>query len=104
MPLTRSFKEYVVDRIRRDPEFGREMLRTAIECLLENDVATGKSMLRDYINATIGFRALSEATGRHEKSLMRMLSADGNPQASNLFGIIDAVQKHTDTHIEVRIS
>ena len=104
MPLTIDFKEVVVERISKDPAFGDAMFQGAIECLLEGDVATGKSMLRDYINGTIGFRALSAATGRHEKSLMRMLSAQGNPQAANIFNIIKEVQLQTGTKVTVQVN
>jgi hypothetical protein len=62
MTLTRSFKETVMARIDRDAEFRDALLREGIECLLSGDVDTGKAVLRDYINATIGFENLSEAT------------------------------------------
>src|SRR5512141_2134102 len=56
-----------------------------VECLLGGDLDTGKAILRDYINATMGFEELSRLTGRPAKSLMRMLGPRGNPQARNLF-------------------
>lgn len=59
-------------------------------------------MLRDYINATIGFAALAEATQTPVKSLMRMLGPKGNPTAANLFAVINALQDRTGGHIEVR--
>ena len=49
---------------------------------------TGKSLLCDYVNATIGFGELGGLTDKSPKSLMRMLSPNGNPQARNLFEII----------------
>ena len=49
---------------------------------------TGKAVLRDYINATIGFEALGGLTDFSPKSLMRMFGPRGNPQARNLFAII----------------
>ena len=51
-------------------------------------VATGKILLRDYVNATIGFEGLGAALHKSPKSLMRMLSATGNPRADNLFAAI----------------
>jgi hypothetical protein len=62
MTLTRSFKETVMARIDRDAELRDALLREGIECLLSGDVDTGKAVLRDYINPTIGFENLSEAT------------------------------------------
>ena len=56
----------------------------ALECFLSGDAETGKAVLRDYINATIGFEALGEETGRPPKSLMRMLGPRGNPQGKSV--------------------
>ena len=58
MPLTRDFKETVQTRAARDPAFREELLKEGVECLLAGDVDAGKIVLRDYINATIGFEEL----------------------------------------------
>ena len=102
MALTLDFKETVKNRVERDPAFREELLKEGIECLLTGDVDTGKAILRDYINATIGFDALSSLTDKSPKSLMRMLSPKGNPQARNLFEIIAHLQKREGIHLEVR--
>ena len=47
------------------------MLKEGIECLLAGDVDTGKIVLRDYINATIGFEELGSLTNKPPKSLSR---------------------------------
>ena len=52
MPLTRDFKETIRARIGRDPGFREALLEEGVECLLSGDVEAGKSVLRDYINAT----------------------------------------------------
>ena len=102
MALTLNFKETVKDRVERDPAFREELLKEGIECLLTGDVDTGKAILRDYINATIGFDTLGSLTDKSPKSLMRMLSPKGNPQARNLFEIIAHLQKREGIHLEVR--
>ena len=61
--------------------------------LKEGDPDTGKAILRDYINATIGFEELSRVTKRPAKSLMRMFGPAGNPQARNLFEVIGHLQR-----------
>ena len=104
MVLTRNFKDTIKDRIMRDEPFRRALLSEAIQMLLEADMATGKSILRDYINATIGFEALAAATQRPAKSLMRMFGQDGNPTASNLFAVISVLQTHAGVHLEVKAS
>ena len=102
MPLTRDFKDTVRDRVQRDPKFRRAMLREGTECLLAGDVETGKIVLRDFINATIGFEALAEGTGTTPKSLMRMFGPRGNPQARNLFAVLGHLQKATGVRLTVR--
>jgi hypothetical protein len=62
MPLTRDFKETIQARIQKDPAFQKELLREGIECLLSGDLITGKTILRDYINATLGFEKLGTLT------------------------------------------
>ncbi len=102
MTLTRSFKETVKARVERDEAFREALLREGVECLLGGDIDTGKAVLRDYINATIGFESLSEATNTPTKSLMRMFSPKGNPQANNLFAVIAHLQTQTGVQLEVR--
>ncbi len=102
MALTRDFKETIQARVERDPAFREELLKEGVECLLSGDMDTGKAVLRDYINATIGFKELGNLTDKSPKSLMRMLGPKGNPQARNLFEIIGYLQKREDLHFEVR--
>ncbi len=103
MPLTRDFKETIQARIESDPEFRGELLKEGIECLLSDDVDTGKAVLRDYINATIGFQALGGLTEKSPKSLMRMFGPKGNPQARNLFRIIGFLQKQEGLRLKVDV-
>jgi len=102
MPLTRNFKETIKARVERDPEFRKELLIEGIESLLSGDVDTGKAILRDYINATVGFKELSEIVHRSPKSLMRMLGPSGNPHAQNLFDIIAYLQQEGGVHLKIR--
>ena len=78
------------------------MLREGIENFLAGDVETGKIILRDFINATVGFIKLGTATRRPAKSLMRMLGPRGNPQARNLFEIVAYLQRAEGVRFEVR--
>ena len=101
MPLTRDFKETVQARAERDPAFREALLKEGVECLLAGDLEAGKIVLRDYINATIGFEELGTLTNRQPKSLMRMFGPSGNPQARNLFEVISRIQQHEGVHLEV---
>lgn len=102
MPLTRDFKETIRARALRDKKFRKELLRESLECMLAGDITTGKSILRDYINATIGFAELAEATRIPSKSLMRMLGPSGNPRADNLFEIVSFLQGREHMRLQVR--
>jgi putative component of toxin-antitoxin plasmid stabilization module len=67
----------------RAANYREELLREGVESLLAGELDAGKAILRDYINATIGFEELSRVTKRPTKSLMRMFGPAGNPQAPN---------------------
>jgi hypothetical protein len=93
MPLTREFKETVQARAHRDSDFRRALLGEAVETLMSGDLELGKTLLRDYVNATVGFEGLSESSEIPVKSLMRMLSNDGNPRSDNLFKVLRVLQE-----------
>ena len=101
MPLTRDFKQTVQARVQHDPAFREGLLKEGVECLLAGDVAAGKIVLRDYINATIGFEELGTLTNKSPKSLMRMFGPAGNPHARNLFEVIKRIQQHEGVRLEV---
>ena len=102
MTLTRHFKETIQARIERDQAFREELFKEGIECLLSGDVDAGKALLRDYINATVGFQELGELTAKSPKSLMRMFGPNGNPQAQNLFEVIGCLQERDGYHLKVQ--
>lgn len=102
MPLTRSFKETVKARAERDAAFRDALLTEGVDAMLAGDIDTGKAILRDYINATIGFEKLAEQTGTPAKSLMRMLGPRGNPNARNLFSVIHRLQHASGVSLRVR--
>jgi hypothetical protein len=104
MALTRDFKETILARVKRDPAFRKALLREAIECFLSGDVESGKTVLRDFINATVGFTKLGQAMHRSPKSLMRMLSPAGNPHAKNLFEMVAFLQRRERVRLKVHSS
>ena len=103
MPLTHDFKETIRARAQREPKFRQALLREAVESYLIGDLETGKSVLRDYVNATIGFQALEEQTNIPVKSLMRMLGPKGSPSAANLSSILTVLQKTEGVHFELSL-
>jgi putative addiction module killer protein len=104
MALTRDFKDTIRARVARDPKFRKELLREGIECMLAGDIATAKAILRDYINATVGFTELAEATHIPSKSLMRMLGPAGNPRADNLLDVVSFLQQREGVRFHLKVS
>lgn len=104
MPLTRSFKDTVHARAQRDVGFRAALLKEGVESLLAGDIEGAKAVLRDYINATVGFEKLAETTGTPPKSLMRMFGPRGNPSARNLSAVLKHLQHESGVSLCVQSS
>lgn len=102
MPLTREFCETVRFRAERDPAFRKALFTEALNAYLSGDEAHGKAVLKDLINATIGFEELARLVDKPSKSLYRMLGPSGNPNAKNFFAIVLALQKKVGVRLSVR--
>jgi DNA-binding phage protein len=103
MPLTHDFKETIRKRAQRDRKFRQALLMEAVESIINGDFEAGKAVLRDYVNATVGFQDLEQQTQIPAKSLMRMLSPKGSPSAANLTSILTALQKSEGVHFELAL-
>ena len=102
MVLTRDFKDTLKDRARRDPAFAKALLDEAATLFLNGEPQTARLILRDLVNASVGFETLAAETNRPSKSLHRMLSGKGNPSMDNLAAIFGAVRKCLGVDIEAR--
>jgi len=102
MALTRDFKETIAARARRDARFRQALFSEAINAYLAGDTTAGKAILRDLVNATVGFEALAVAVNKPSKSLHRMLAPRGNPSTENFFDIARALQEKT--HVTLRVT
>ena len=101
MALTRNFKQTVIDRVERDPEFAKALLDEAATLFLSDEPETARLILRDLVNATVGFEQLAVLTDKPSKSLHRMLSPKGNPSMDNLAAIFGVVRARLKVGIEV---
>lgn len=101
MALTKQFKQTVADRLQEDPAFAEALLREGVQALFDGEVDVGKSMIRDYINATVGFETVASDIDKSPKSVMRMFSAAGNPNTGNLFGVLASLQKRSGLSLQV---
>lgn len=93
MALTRNFKETVIQRVQDDSTFAQALLDEAATLFLNGEPETARLILRDLVNATIGFEQLAVLTEKPSKSLHRMLSPTGNPSMDNLAAIFRAVRE-----------
>jgi len=101
MARTKGFKDLVEQHVKGDKKFAESLLREGIDAMLSGDLDTGKTIMRDYIKATVGFEKLGAATGAPPKSLIRMFGPRGNPQAKNLFSVIGYLQKRAGMRLHV---
>lgn len=104
MALTREFKETVKKRVERDPDFAKALLQEAVDLLTDGDSTTAKLILRDLINATVGFERLAEEIQKPSKSLHRMLSTSGNPNMENLSAIFATIKKALRVRIDTTVT
>ncbi len=102
MALTKEFRETVYARAQRDAAFRKALLTEAVNAYLSGDEVTGKAVLRDVINATIGFEHLATALQKPSKSLQRMLGPHGNPSTANFFAVLGVLQKQVKVKLTVR--
>jgi DNA-binding phage protein len=100
MALTRHFKETVLERVHRDQAFATALLDEAATLFLNGEPETARLVLRDLVNATIGFEQLAKVTDKPSKSLHRMLSHKGNPSMDNLAAIFCALRDYLNITLE----
>jgi DNA-binding phage protein len=104
MPLTRDFRDTVKARAERDPAFRAALFEEAVQAIADGDLPTARILLRDVINATVGFARLGVTLGVGEKSLMRMYGPNGNPRADNLLATLAALRSHVGLDVRVKAS
>jgi DNA-binding phage protein len=103
MALTRDFKDTVAARVQRDPAFARALLDEAVTLFVHGDPDSAKLILRDLVNATVGFEALAGQIQKPAKSLHRMLSKSGNPTMSNISAVFAAIQRNLKVEVRTRV-
>ena len=99
MALTRDFIETVAARVARDPTFAKVLLDEAATLFLNGNPHAARLVLRDLVNASVGFEALAAETKASSKSLHRMLSDRDNPSMDDLAAIFGVVQKRLGVNI-----
>jgi DNA-binding phage protein len=103
MALTRDFKATVTARVQTDPAFAQALLDEAISLFLNGEPDSAKLILRDLVNATVGFEALSQEIHKPAKSLHRMLSHAGNPTMGNISAVFSAIKRALKVEIRAQV-
>ena len=101
MSLSRDYKETITQRAAKEPAFTAALLDEAITLFLNGEPEVARLVLRDLVNATVGFEALAQEIEKPSKSLHRMLSARGNPTMDNLTKIIGILRNKLGFDIQV---
>jgi DNA-binding phage protein len=101
MAITRDYKDTINERVSREPAFTAALLDEAITLFLNGEPEVARLVLRDLVNATVGFEELALEVDKPSKSLHRMLSARGNPTMDNLTKIIGILRNNLGLDIEV---
>lgn len=102
MALTRDFKATVLARVKKDPKFAKALLDEAATLFLNGEPETAKLILRDLVNATIGFDHLARSVDKPAKSVHRMLSPAGNPTMTNLAAIFATLKSAMKVELRAR--
>lgn len=102
MALTRDYKETIKERSERDSNFAAALMNEAVTSFLEGEPQTARLILRELVNATIGFEFLAEELNKPSKSIHRMLSPKGNPTMDNFTSILSVLQDKLDFAVEVK--
>jgi DNA-binding phage protein len=100
-PLTTPVADIFADLAANRSGYAKAALREAVQELIEGELFSAKLLLRDVARGAVGFERLAKLTGIPAKSLMRMLSPDGNPRAENLAAIIVALQAELGVRLTV---
>jgi DNA-binding phage protein len=101
--LTRDFKQTIQERVQKDKAFAVALLNEATYLFLNGEPETARLILRDLVNATVGFEELAKVTAKPSKSLHRMLSARGNPTMDNLTTILQVLRNKLGVSINVQV-
>ena len=93
----------MAERVRNDPTFAQALLDEAITLFVNGEPESAKLILRDLVNATVGFEALAEAIHKPAKSVHRMLSKSGNPTMSNISAVFAAIKRALKVEVHTQI-
>lgn len=90
----RNASDVHVEVLREDKKLRLIHLQNAINMIFSTDSRVALLMLRDVINASIGFQELAIKVGKSDKNIMGMLTGSSNPTLDSISRIINAIIEH----------
>ena len=104
MTLTRDFKDTVVRRVQNDPDFALALYDEAASLSFQGEAEAARIILRDLVNATVGFSRIAQLVNIQDKSVQRMLSKEGNPTMKHLSTIFGALRQELNiSRLEITV-
>jgi len=92
-PLTRDSSETVIERARRDRAFAAALFDEALARFFGGEALVARVLLRDLVDARVGFEKLAPLTGVPAKRLRRMLSSGGNPRMDDFSNVVATLRQ-----------
>jgi len=83
-----SHNEAIVRRLRKDPDFAADYLKSALE---DTDEPRVLLVALRHLAQAQGIAKVAKAAGIERESLYRALSANGNPRLSTLVAVTKAI-------------
>jgi DNA-binding phage protein len=72
--------------------------------MFDGDLGTTTMLLRNVINANVGFVQLGSRVGMPEKSLIRMFGPGGDPRAKSLIAAVAALKESARLSLTVHVA
>jgi DNA-binding phage protein len=79
------------------------LLDEAIPRFVNGEPESAVLILRDLVNATVGFEALADEIHKPAKSLHRMLSESGNPTMTDVSAIFAAIKRALKVEVRAQV-
>jgi len=99
---TPPYNKVLFEEIRRNPGSRIALLRETVNIIFcEGDVKSGRLLLRDYIDMTIGFTLLGAKLRIPPKCLMLMFGPKGVLKSNQLFAVICGLQRHVGAKFHI---
>ncbi len=99
MAIMRSVELTVRARLQAEPGFRDAMLDEVLDLIQTNDLDIGRAVLRQVIQATLGFDLLGVELGLSARDLVRVFGRRARPQAQELLEVLALLRQLAERDI-----